>query len=104
MKMLIAPLVALFLIGPAAAAGTSADGQPPVRFQHPEMRQYPLRKAGSDLIRTAKEMRAGSAWGTYGGMNGGDYQGMGGPDESEEEPRVYPRCRSRSDDRCRQGR
>lgn len=29
-------------------------------------------------------------------------QGVGGPDESEE-PRTYPRCRSRSDDRCQQG-
>ena len=31
-----------------------------------------------------------------------NYTGVGGPDESAK-PRFYPRCRSRSDDRCQQG-
>ena len=98
MKMLIAPLGALFLIGPAAA-------QPPVPMQHPQMQDYPLRAAARGPVRTAEEMRAGSAWGAYGGMSGsGDYPGVGGPDESEEAPRAYPPCRSRSDDRCQQRR
>jgi hypothetical protein len=99
MKKLIAPLCALFLIGPAAAAGA----QPPVRMQHPETRDMPLPARAQTKTRTAEEMRSGSAWGTYGGMSG-DYRGMGGPDEGEEDLRAYPRCRSRSDDRCQQGR
>jgi hypothetical protein len=97
MKKLIAPLCALFLIGPAAVAA-----QPPV-MQHPEMRDMPLPARTQARTRTAQEMRAGSAWGALGGMSG-DYQGMGGPDESEEAARSYPPCCSRSDDRCRQGR
>ncbi len=98
MKMLIAPLGALFLIGPAAA-------QPPVPMQHPQMNDYPLRADARGPVRTAEEMRAGSAWGTYGGMSGTPtYNGMGGPDEGEEEGRIYPPCRSRSDDRCQQRR
>jgi hypothetical protein len=103
MKKLIAPLCALFLIGPAAAGA-----QPPARMQHPEARDMPLPARAQARARTAEEMRSGSAWGVYGGMSandrGGDYQGVGGPDEGEEESRAYPRCRSRSDDRCRQGR
>ena len=100
MKLWFAPLGALLLVGPAVAA----DIQPPVRFEHPEARDYPLREAGRERVRTAEEMRAGSAWGVYGGMNGADYQGVGGPDEGEEQVRAYPPCRSRSDDRCRQRR
>ena len=99
MKKLIAPLCALFLIGPTVAAGA----QPPVRMPHPEAGDMPLPARAQNQIRTAEEMRSGSAWGAYGGMSG-DYHGMGGPDEDEEDLRVYPRCRSRSDDRCQQGR
>lgn len=102
MKMLVAPLCALALMAPAAAAAT-AGAQPPVRFEHPEMRELPLRPSADARVRRADEMRAGSAWGQHGGMSG-NYQGVGGPDESEEAPRVYPRCRSRSDDRCQQQR
>ena len=49
---------------------------------------------------TAEEMQDNSAWAQHGGMN--DYTGVGGP--IEDEPRLYPPCRSRSDDRCQQGR
>lgn len=35
--------------------------------------------------------------------SGSEHTGVGGPEESIE-PRVYPRCRSRSDDSCQQGR
>ncbi len=51
--------------------------------------------------RSAEEMRANSAWAQHGGMSG--YQGVGGPEVDEAE-RTYPPCRSRSDDRCQQGR
>lgn len=99
MKTLIAPLCALLLTGPAVAAA-----QAPVRMQHPVSSELPLRdRADGTAVRTAEEMRGGSAWGLHGGMSG-DYQGMGGPDDGEEEPRVYPACRSRSDDRCQQRR
>ncbi len=94
MKKSIALAGTLLLCGAAIA-------QPVPRLEHPQMREMPVR-AGAQATRTAEEMRAGSAWGSAGGMSG-DYQGMGGPDESEEQ-RVYPRCRSRSDDRCQQGR
>jgi len=52
--------------------------------------------------RTAEAMRSGSAWAQYGGMSSG-WDGVGGPEE-DEALRVYPPCRSRSDDRCQQGR
>lgn len=94
MNKLIALTGALLLTGAATA-------QPVPRMEHPQMREMPV-PAGRQGTHTAEEMRARSARGTYGGMSGG-YQGMGGPDESEEQ-RVYPRCRSRSDDRCQQGR
>jgi hypothetical protein len=94
MKQLIA-LTGISLLAGAAAA------QPAPRMEHPQMLDLPI-PAARPSARTAEQMRAGSAWGTYGGLSG-DYSGMGGPDESEEQ-RVYPRCRSRSDDRCRQGR
>ncbi len=97
MKTFVAPLCALFLIGPAAA-------QPPARMVHPQAREMPVRAPAQTRTRTAEEMRAGSVWGQYGGMSGGDYQGVGGPDETEEGARTYPNCRSRSDDRCRQRR
>lgn len=94
MKRLIALSGALLLAGSAAA-------QPAPRMEHPQMREMPVR-AGPQATRTAEEMRSGSAWGSHGGLSG-DYRGVGGPDESEEQ-RVYPRCRSRSDDRCQQRR
>lgn len=99
MKTLIAPLCALLLAGPAVAAG-----QPPARMEHPRIRDVPLRAPAQTRTRTAEEMRTGSAWGLYGGMNGSDYRGVGGPDESEEGVRAYAPCRSRTDDRCRQRR
>lgn len=97
MKKLIALTGTLLLAGAATA-------QPVPRMEHPQMLDLPVPKA-RQVTHSAEEMRARSAWGTYGGMSGtsGEYQGMGGPDESEEQ-RVYPRCRSRSDDRCQQGR
>lgn len=45
---------------------------------------------------TAEQMQANSAMGS---QQDGVYTGVGGP---VEEPRSYPRCRSRSDDRCTQ--
>jgi hypothetical protein len=103
MKTMVAPLCALLLSGSAVAATAAPGAQPPIRMQHPEMRELPLRSGSGDGVRTAEEMRSGSAWGTHGGMSG-DYQGVGGPDEGEEEPRAYRPCRSRSDDRCQQRR
>ena len=46
--------------------------------------------------RTAEEMQSASAYGKTDAV----YTGVGGP---LEEVRDYPRCRSRSDDRCQQG-
>jgi len=90
----------VLLAAPLLLAG-AAGAQPAPRFEHPQMRDLPVFAAG-EARRTAEQMRAGTAWGMLGGMSGG-YQGVGGPDEGEE-MRVYPPCRSRSDDRCRQRR
>ncbi len=51
------------------------------------------------VVTTAEQMQRGSAWAQHGGMS--EYSGVGGPEEDE--PRLYPLCRSRSDDRCQQG-
>jgi len=49
-----------------------------------------------DATRTAEEMQSASVYGKVEPV----YTGVGGP---LEEVRDYPRCRSRSDDRCQQG-
>ncbi len=49
-----------------------------------------------DSTRTAEDMRSASAYGKVEPV----YTGVGGP---LQEVRAYPRCRSRSDDRCQQG-
>lgn len=73
--------------------------------QHPQGEWMPGPSMRREDVRTAEEMRTGSAWAIHGGMSdpdgAGDYQGVGGPDEGEEMG-VYPPCRSRSDDRCQQ--
>ena len=51
-----------------------------------------------DGVLTAEEMQAGSAFAQQ--DSAPVYTGVGGP---LEEVRDYPRCRSRSDDRCQQG-
>lgn len=72
-------------------------GDKPVHMvmQHPHVDH-----AAMDHGMTAEEMRTNSAWAVAGGKE--THTGVGGPEENEEPP-VYPRCRSRSDDRCQQG-
>jgi len=122
MKRAIVSVGACFLIGSGAAAIASQPGYPQAQqdiveagmrivLDHPQAdwtgvggpedgdKHGPRMDARDG--RSAEEMRANSAWAQHGGMSA--YQGVGGP-EVDEETHVYPPCRSRSDDRCKQGR
>jgi hypothetical protein len=81
----------------------SGDKDAMAAVHHPQMSDTDMmasHMSGSNGM-TAEQMQSNSAYASLDGAKT-EYTGVGGPDE-DEATRVYPRCTSRSDDRCQQG-